>query len=315
MRRTAAALTALVTTLALTACTPEAADPEPEVLGPSVEGPTPADIAALDAVVVQGDLGSEPAVTFDLPFAVTAPVARLDLPGEGEPLELGQRLKVDYMMVDGDDGSTVASTWATDTPEGITLGDPQIITALTDALVGQNVGARIVMAVPGGAATETTEAYPAIVMAMEVVAISASRAEGEAVPPVEGLPTVTLAEDGSPSIEIPSDTVMPDALVAQTLIKGAGAVVEVGQAIAVQYTGWLWDGTPFDSSWDTGVPYTTPIGVGSVIAGWDEGLVGQTVGSQVLLVIPPDLAYGADGSGQIPPDATLVFVVDILEAT
>ena len=171
------------------------------------------------------------------------------------------------------------------------------------------------MAVPGGAATESSEAYPAIVMAMEVVAISPSRAEGEAVSPVEGLPVVTLADDGSPSIEVPDGTQEPGELVAQTLIRGAGPEVATGQVVAVQYTGWLWDGTVFDSSWGGGAPLTTQIGVGSVIMGWDEGLVGQTVGSQVLLVIPSDLAYGAEGSGQIPPDATLIFVVDILEAS
>ena len=317
MRRPAAALIALATALALTACSPSADETETDAptLGPSSSGPSAADVAAIDAVVVQGDVGSEPTVTFDLPFSITAPVARVDVPGEGEQLEPGQRLTVDYMMIDGDDGSTVASTWATDTPENITLGDPQIISVLNDVLAEQNLGARIVMAVPGGAATETAEAYPAIVMAMEVVAIALSRAEGEAVPPADGLPVVTLADDGGPSIEIPAGTQEPGELVAQTLIKGTGPVVETGQVLAVQYTGWLWDGTAFDSSWESRVPLTTQIGVGSVITGWDEGLVGQTVGSQVLLVIPSDLGYGAEGSGTIPPDATLVFVVDILEAT
>ena len=317
MRRTAAALIALAAALALTACSPDAAEPEPEAetLGPTAGGPTEADVAALDAVVVQGDLGGEPTVTFELPFAVTAPVARVDVAGEGEPLEPGQRLSIDYVVVDGDDGTTVASTRETGARESITLGDPQIVAALNDLLAEQNLGTRVVIAVPGGPATETTEAYPAVVMAMEVVAIAASRAEGEALPPVAGLPIVTLAENGSPSVEIPAGTDEPTELVAETLIRGAGPVVETGQALTVHYTGWLWDGTVFDSSWESGVPLTTQIGLGQVIVGWDEGLVGQTVGSQVLLVIPSDLAYGPEGSGQIPPDAPLVFVVDILEAS
>ena len=74
-----------------------------------------------------------------------------------------------------------------------------------------------------------------------------------------------------------------------------------------------WDGTEFDSSWG-GTPFQTTIGAGMVIAGWDQGLVGKTVGSQVLLVIPADLGYGAAGSGSIPGGATLVFVVDVLAA-
>ena len=83
----------------------------------------------------------------------------------------------------------------------------------------------------------------------------------------------------------------------------------------MQYSGWLFDGTPFDSSWVNGAPFTTQIGTGSVIQGWDQGIIGQTVGSQVLLVIPPDLAYGDTERGTIPASSTLIFVVDILDAS
>ena len=109
----------------------------------------------------------------------------------------------------------------------------------------------------------------------------------------------------------------PDTLVVQPLITGTGPVVTAGQTITVHYTGVIWDsGKKFDSSWDGGAPVDFAIGEGQVIAGWDQGLVGQTVGSQVLLVIPPALGYGESGQ----PDAgisgtdTLVFVVDILDA-
>ena len=299
-----AALIALVTAVALTACSPDAA--EPEVGGGS-------DDDALAAVVVSGDLGSEPTLDFERPFTIEAPVARADVAGTGELLELGQRLSVHYLMVDGDTGETLASTWAADTPESITLGDPQIIAALNTLLAAQSLGARVVVAVPGGAATETTAAYPAVVMAMEVVGIAPSRAQGEAVPPVDGLPIVTLDDAGAPSIEIPADATEPTELVVQPLIIGDGPAVESGRTIVAQYTGWLWDGTTFDSSWENGAPMTTPIGVGRLIAGWDQGLVGQTIGSQVLLVVPPDLGYGDAGSGSIPPGATLIFVIDLLE--
>ncbi len=103
----------------------------------------------------------------------------------------------------------------------------------------------------------------------------------------------------------------------QVLIKGTGPVVAAGQTITVHYTGVIWaSGKQFDSSWDRGQPIDFQIGVGKVIAGWDEGLVGQTVGSQVLLVIPPDKGYGSAGqsSAGISGTDTLVFVVDILDA-
>ena len=93
-------------------------------------------------------------------------------------------------------------------------------------------------------------------------------------------------------------------------------MVEAGQTVTVQYTGVIWDtGKKFDSSWDRGQPIDFGIGTQQVIAGWDEGLVGQTVGSQVLLVVPPDKGYGTAGSPpKITGTDTLVFVVDILDA-
>ena len=94
-------------------------------------------------------------------------------------------------------------------------------------------------------------------------------------------------------------------------------VVTAGQTISVHYTGVVYDGgKQFDSSWDRGQPADFVIGKGQVIAGWDEGLVGQTVGSQVLLVVPPDKGYGADGqpAAGIKGTDTMVFVVDILGA-
>jgi peptidylprolyl isomerase len=103
--------------------------------------------------------------------------------------------------------------------------------------------------------------------------------------------------------------------VVQPLIEGDGPAVESGQTITVQYSGWLWDGTPFDSSWERGTPAAFGIGVQQVITGWDEGLVGQKVGSQVLLVVPPDKAYGDTPKETIPAGSTLVFVVDVLAAS
>ena len=134
------------------------------------------------------------------------------------------------------------------------------------------------------------------------------------VTPPAGLPVVTLADDGAPSITVPADATKPTTLVAQTLIKGAGPAVQSGQTITAQYSGWLWDGTAFDSSWTNGSPFQTKIGVGAVIPGWDQALVGQTVGSQVLLVVPPDLGYQDKDNGPIPANSTLIFVIDILDA-
>ena len=130
-------------------------------------------------------------------------------------------------------------------------------------------------------------------------------------------PTLQLAfkaELGEqPSIEaVEGDA--PTEPVVQPLVTGSGPVVQTGQTVTFQYSGWLWDGTPFDSSWSRGAPFALQAGAGQVIEGWDTGLLGQNVGSQVVMVIPPELGYGDQDNGTIPPGSTLVFVVDILDA-
>jgi len=100
----------------------------------------------------------------------------------------------------------------------------------------------------------------------------------------------------------------------EDLQEGTGKEALIGQTVSVHYTGWLTDGTKFDSSVDRGQPFQFPLGARRVIAGWDEGVAGMKVGGKRKLTIPPALGYGSRGAGGvIPPNATLVFDVELLD--
>jgi FKBP-type peptidyl-prolyl cis-trans isomerase FkpA len=100
----------------------------------------------------------------------------------------------------------------------------------------------------------------------------------------------------------------------QDITVGGGETAKAGDTVSVHYTGWLVDGTKFDSSVDRGTPFEFTLGTGSVIQGWDEGVAGMQVGGKRKLSIPPDLGYGDRGAGNvIPPGATLIFEVELLE--
>ncbi len=102
----------------------------------------------------------------------------------------------------------------------------------------------------------------------------------------------------------------------ETITSGAGRSPKRGDTVTVHYTGWLTDGAKFDSSVDRNEPFTFVLGTGQVIQGWDEGVATMRVGDKVRLTIPPELAYGKAGyPGAIPPNATLIFEVELLSVT
>jgi peptidylprolyl isomerase len=321
--RTSVALAAtLAATLTLTACgesdgssddaSPSAsasAESSASADATTAPEPTAEDVAALEAVEVDGDAGAEPELVFS-DLTVSVPTTRNVDAGDGTELADGMKVTMQYVAYDAA-GQKLGSTWETDAPQSFVLGDPSF-DLLTEPLTGQQVGARLLIANP----TYDAENNPStVVNLIEIVDAREipTRAEGEAVEPAEGLPTVTLADDGAPSVEFPEGYEAPDELVAQTLIKGDGAEVTADQTVTAHYTGWTLDGTVFDSSWERGEP--SSFSLQGVIEGWTEGLAGQTVGSQVLLVIPAEQAYGAEESADNElAGQDLVFVVDILDA-
>jgi FKBP-type peptidyl-prolyl cis-trans isomerase len=138
--------------------------------------------------------------------------------------------------------------------------------------------------------------------------------------PAVATPTIVTPKSGplskEPTIKVPKGAA-PKTLVKLDLITGTGAAAAAGDTITVNYKGALYsNGKVFDASWLRKQTFSTPLGVGSVIAGWDQGLVGMRVGGRRELIIPPPLAYKAAGSPPtIPPNATLIFIIDLLAVT
>ena len=119
--------------------------------------------------------------------------------------------------------------------------------------------------------------------------------------------------DAKPEVPAPEGD-PPSELVIRDIVKGKGPKAKAGDTLTMQYVGVSWsNGQQFDASWDAGQPFPFQLGAGMVIQGWDQGMVGMQKGGRRLLVIPPDLGYGPQGSGPIGPNETLIFVVDLVE--
>ena len=145
-----------------------------------------------------------------------------------------------------------------------------------------------------------------IVLLLLLAAVSIPACSQKEVAAVSEKPTESPAAAGA--VKTPSGLAYVD------LVKGNGAAPTSGKNVTVHYTGWLENGTKFDSSVDRGQPFTFRIGAGEVIPGWDEGVMSMRVGGKRKLIIPPQLGYGANGAGGvIPPNATLIFEVELLD--
>ncbi len=260
--------------------------------------------AISDGVKVSGDFGAEPTVDFTKPIDITdLKLERtVTTKGDGAALTAGDFVDYAATIFDGATGAVLSS-------QGYTPGEilPEQISADNGGqLFGcATIGSRITVAAATG--NETT---PSVIYVIDVLGVTPTAASGEPQTPVDGLPTVALGDGGNPTITVPAGLKIPDTTQVEVLKKGDGATVQPGDTVLVQYTGVLTDGTVFDSSWKTGVPVSFQ--TTQVVVGFGKALEGQTVGSQVLAVIPASEGYGAEEKGSIPANSPLIFVVDIL---
>ena len=277
-------------------------------------------------VTATGTFGKAPTVTIPPEKAASALYTKTLIQGTGAPLTTSETLLGNFVLYDwnGKTHKLLGSTYSSGAP---TLFAGQMLPGLEKALIGQKAGSRVLAVIPPadgfGSAGNSQIGVGGTDTLVFVIDMIQEFNNSSTVPGTQtsnggsGLPSVKATVGKAPVITIPAST-PPTTLQVKTLIKGTGPKVTKGQYIVVQYTGVNWRTKKiFDSSWSRSEPAAFNIGVGQVIPGWDTGLVGQTVGSRVLLVIPPKDGYGSAGSSQagIKGTDTLVFVVDILDAT
>ncbi len=279
----------------------------------------------LDGITVTAAKGAAPVVKMPkTPFTAERGF-RVITPGTGAQLTKDSILTVQYALVSGKTGATLEASKADAT--SLRLNEASLLAGIRETMVQQKTGAKVLIALPGsdlvgaeGDQTKSVAPTDTVVFYFDVVSARTPPrvASGTVVAPKGGLPTVEMGATGKDAAKITvPKTAPPTKLIVQPLIVGTGPKVQKGQLLRVAYTGVTWanPGTPFDYSGRSESGYADfQIGAGKLIKGWDEGLVGQPVGSRLLLVVPPAKGYGAQGQGEIKANDTLVFVLDILDA-
>lgn len=285
---------------------------------------------ASKAIDIEGDFGvNELSMQATTPLGAGSLQRSVLIEGDGEAVAENDTIETQLTLFNGKSGELVSSEKA-----GVPLNANTQAWAL-ESLACASVGDRILVVSPvsevlgeGGGANYSLEDADNIVLVFDIQSSEPApkepgalepdqlleKAEGEAQEIPEGLPSVVLAEDGSPTITMPEGAAAPEMLTVQALIKGDGEEVQEGDRVYVHYRGVIWrTGEEFDSSWSRGAP--TDFLTTGVIGGFSEALVGQTVGSQVMSIVPAeDGGYGGDQLAAMGHDSddVMVFVLDIL---
>ena len=281
--------------------------------------------AGLSSVTIEGDAGKEPEVTFDGRLDGSKAETKVLIEGDGETIEDGDTVSTNFWIGNGFTEKVAQSTYGEGT-QSVELTE-DVLPTLREAMIGNKVGDRVAVL------TSAEESYgetgnpnigignqDAVLFVVDILGkvTVLDAPQGEEKEPAGWAPGL-IEKDGVVTGLDFSDAREPSGeLLATTLVKGDGAVVEKGQTLHVRYLGQVYDAKePFDENFSADAPTTFPIGTGGVIDGWDERLVGRTVGSRLILEVPPNKGYGKEGNegAGIKGTDTLYFVVDILAAS
>jgi peptidylprolyl isomerase len=280
---------------------------------------------ASDKVQATGDQTAAPKVTFDKGLSAKKEQRTVLIKGTGEKAVKGRTVNIGLSAYNATSGAQISDPFGYDKtqPVSLAVGGSDLIPGLTDAVECLPVGSRIAYVAPSSVAfgseanatNNNLKSTDSVVFVVDVLSMqpkALAKANGTPQKPKDGFPAVTLAKSGKPTVTIPKkQTLDTSTTQLEVLKKGKGATVKDGDQVTVHYSGVLWrTGKVFDSSWSRNEPAT--FATNQVVKGFGKALVGQTVGSQVVAVVPPAEGYGTAGQGDIKGTDIMVFVVDIL---
>ena len=326
--RLAVASLAAVIGLGLTACGDDSESTAEPATGESVAvsespaespsdspSPMPEITPATDLSAITVSDTDQPEVTIPTPWGIDKTQAKVLREGGDQKLAETSTVTLNYVGINGRTGESFDSSYDRGAPATFQL--QSVVPGFAKGLAGQSVGSRVLIAMPSedgyadGNPNAGIEKGDSILFVVDIISANFEEATGEEVAPVAGLPVVTTTGD-KPELTIPADAAMPTELVVQPLVKGSGPAITAESTIQVQYRSWDWaTGEIVEDAWQ---PQQGQLA--TLIEGWRQGLVDQTTGSRVMLVVPPELGY-PDGNAEMGLEAgqTLVYVIDVLYAT
>lgn len=260
----------------------------------------------LDQIQILTEFGQRPEIEFEAPLEIDRFYSKVHALGSGEGFEPGEVMIIKSDLYFAQTGELAVSGWDLERVSLILLTPDAQTPEIYETLINLTVGTRFMSA--------TIFDGEQLIQVGDVLAKQLPRAIGEAKELPATLPSYSLAADGAPILASAPSMDAPENLIAFSSIEGAGVEAKSGDTLVMHYSGWDWESAEqFDSSWDRGQPFVFKLGAGNVIEGWDQGLQGVTAGSQVVLAIPPALAYGSEPSPNHElAGKTLLFVTDVL---
>jgi peptidylprolyl isomerase len=279
--------------------------------------------SGFDSISVSGDVGTDATVKFSGQVSDTKDQTKVLTEGDGDKVAAGDSLIIQTVIADGTTQKTVASSYQDKQPQVVTLSS-SVQAIFLNALKDKTIGSRVAVFAPGeeifgpsGNAQLGISQKDAVLIVFDIIGKPLDKPDGKQHTAPSWAPEIQSSKGVVSGFDFAKTPEPNGKLRSANLYDGTGPVVKKGQTIFARYLGEVYDGKkPFDENFSGDAPATFQIGAGGVIKGWDKTLVGQHVGSEVLLAIPPKDGYGKKGNSQagIKGTDTLYFVVDIVGA-